>query len=230
VATATSASNQHPVIGGAVYRLYNGRFEQIGMSWLKHGFCAADSCSNGNNASDTNHKGCSSLGFAAGQTACRTDLGLPAGAQPCDWLGYGRATDTYGQSLNGTQGYLGPRSEVNPWTGVYPYPYIRDGSNPVSCLNKRLLIKNADLDAAAYPRYNATTTPNGAQFFAEVVYIVTDEWPTERYNNYSYRRVFPAATTSTASLGCAGAGASTSGPRSSTTTTAHGTTSTPCST
>lgn len=182
--------NQHPVIGGQIYRLFNGRFEQVGAGWLKHGFCAADNCSTG--SSSGGQQGCLNIGGnPPGLTGCRTDYNPPgfSGMTGCDWLGAGRATDTYSASLNGGQGYLGPRSEVNPWTGQYPYPYIKNGSNPVSCLNKRLLVRKSELDPANYPRYDAVTNPQGAQYFAEVVYIMTDEWPGQRYNGYSYRRL-----------------------------------------
>ncbi|MBI1854178.1 MAG: HYR domain-containing protein, partial [Planctomycetes bacterium] len=88
-----SNNNQHPVIGQDLYRLKNGRFEEIGQSWLKHGF------------------------FALSSGWCFTDC------QPTDGSSLGvHCSDAYSASLNGTQNNLGPKWQVNAATGVYPYP------------------------------------------------------------------------------------------------------------
>lgn len=86
---------QHPVIGQNLYRLKDGRFEQIGMSWLKHGF----------------------LSLNTPDGSCGSCVGPPHGG---DQLGVG-CTDAYGSGLNGSRN-LGMRSEVNATTGVFPYP------------------------------------------------------------------------------------------------------------
>ncbi|MFM7052436.1 MAG: hypothetical protein ACKOYN_09940, partial [Planctomycetota bacterium] len=88
-----SPSNQHPFIPMNMYRYYNGRLEQIGMSWGKHGFCALQ------------------------QNLCGTCT--PAGSGCPSLLGVG-CSDPYSASLNGSQGDLGWRKEVNAATGAFP--------------------------------------------------------------------------------------------------------------
>ncbi len=185
--TSNPDRNKHPVIGTQMYRLMNGRFEQIGMSWLKHGFCAADApnCVN---------------------------LARPGTVNPtyqphssCDWLGL-YATDTYSAGLNGSQTTAGPRSEVNASTGVFPYPYVLAWNQTGTCIYKRLQIANSDLDPAQNP---------AARYFCEVQYITTDERTTTgpngefiasradiRGNNASYREVLVGSPNSQTATGC----------------------------
>jgi hypothetical protein len=86
-------ANQHPVIAQNLYRIKDGRIEMIGMSWLKHGFCALS------------------------QTLCG-----PCQATNCDTLGIG-CSDPYSSGLNGSQSGLGPKSQVNATTGGFTYPF-----------------------------------------------------------------------------------------------------------
>src|SRR5207253_5973124 len=89
-------SNNHPFIPQNLYRMSGGatnddRFEQIGESWGKHAFAAA--------SSNTCNFGCNGVGG--------------------DHLGSG-CSDAYGAGLNGSQGGIGSRAWVNPFTGSFP--------------------------------------------------------------------------------------------------------------
>lgn len=128
-------TNLHPVIGQNAYRLRGNRFEQIGQSWLKHGFLAL----NGG--------------------LCDTCITSPSTS-----LGVG-CSDPYGASLNGSQGGLGPKFEVNAATGFYPWPYTGDGLTGNS-IYKRLQIVDTDLDS---------TMNSGASYYIEAQYVAQDD-------------------------------------------------------
>jgi len=84
---------QHPLIAQNMYRLKNGRFEQLGQSFLKNAFQSLNSPCDG---------------------CVQPPMG---GAQ----LGVG-CSDVYGAGYNGGQGNLSPRSGCNATTGVFSWP------------------------------------------------------------------------------------------------------------
>jgi hypothetical protein len=114
-----SGTAEHPVIGQNLFRLKDGRFEQIGQSWLKHGFQAL----HGNVCSDS----------------C---IVPPDGSH----LGV-NCSDPYSTMLNGDQTRLGPKENVNPSTGVFLYPDPRENTTGNSIF-KRLQVHTTDLDPA----------------------------------------------------------------------------------
>jgi hypothetical protein len=120
-----TTDDDHPVIAQNLYRLKGGRFEQIGQSWLKHGFLSTN----------TPQGGCTG---AQGQ-GC---TGPPLGG---DQLGIG-CTDPYHAGLN-AQRPLGRRSEVNAATGDFPYPYSSPGG-PYAVYDQRVKVAVADVDPA----------------------------------------------------------------------------------
>jgi hypothetical protein len=164
-----ASNNTHPVIGQNIYRLKNGRFEQIGQSWLKHGFSSTNS------------------------GTCGTCTSPPLGGQQ---LGVG-CSDAYGAGLNGSQGGVGPRSEVNSTTGAYPYPFTEGPQ--VTSTDVRLQVFTSDVD----PAQNA-----GALYFGEAHYVTADDarWTagttpaTNGLNNASFQRMTFANTTSAPAL------------------------------
>ncbi len=168
-----ATTNQHPVIGQNAYRLKNGRFEQVGLGWLKHGFLALN------------------------QSLCCTCQNPGGGSV----LGVG-CSDPYDAQLNGnqagsgSQGGLGPRSEVNPATGAFPYPYTTQGTSGDNVF-KRVQIANADLD----PALNA-----GATWYAEGHYVAPDDAAAgNQNNNTSWRPITVGSFSSGWSLTLSGA-------------------------
>ena len=130
-------TNQHPVIGQNIYRMENGRFEQVGLGWLKHGF------------------------FALQQNLCCDCNASSSGGTR---LGVG-CSDPYSSGLNGSQGGLGPRSQVNAFTGAFPYPFQAQGQTGDSVF-KRIQVLTDDVDPALHPT---------AQYLGEAQYVTPDD-------------------------------------------------------
>lgn len=145
---------QHPVIHMALYRLLAGRFEQIGVSWMKHGFYALSSsdCTQCQNPSDGT------------------------------FLGVG-CSDTYDVANNSSRNELGPRVEVDPFAGTWTCKgshfsggvadcVRRHGTGGHGALDHRLVVADADL---AIP---------GATYYYEANYIVAgDEMPANNWGH-----------------------------------------------
>lgn len=157
-----STTNKHPVIAQNMYRWKEdasrpgGRFEQVGMSWLKHGFTAL-----------ANNEYCAGCSFEPGHGS-----GV--------WLGQG-CSDPYSASLNGTQSRLGPRSEVDAFSGFYPYDGSHDPGTGDAALRKRLLVADDDLNP---------TLNTGARYFVEGHYVASDDAAAgNSLNNAAFREI-----------------------------------------
>ena len=160
-----SSTNEHPVIAQNLYRVTlpeagtpveHGKIEMLGMSWLKNGFVSINLTTPG----------------------CGTCPGNPPGSQ----LGVG-CTDPYSSSLNGSQSRLGPRSEVNAFTGYFVYPHPEPTGHPD--LAGRLQVKESEIinDPASY------------EYFVEGQYIAPDDAASGNgFNNASHREVVVSGT------------------------------------
>lgn len=142
-----SSTNQHPTIGQNMFRISGQRIEQVGQSWLKHGFFAL-----------------------------QYDLCCPTcDASSSEYLGVG-CSDPYSAGLNGSQSGLGPKFEVNPYTGEFVFP-ATDLNQTGNSIYKRLQVHHDDLAA-------------GGQFIVEGHYIAADDAAAGNlYNNASWRPV-----------------------------------------
>lgn len=157
---------RHPVIAFNVYRVTNDRFEQIGTSWLKHGWLATNSTSTG----------------CAPCTSPGTGTKLGPGC-----------SDTYGVFNNTDLDDLGPRNEMNPFTGIWTCvgSYFsgyqndcvkRNTSSGWNTIDHKLQVREADL---------LDTT---ATYYYEAYYMTRED--SNVYNNIGSRRFTPTYTTS----------------------------------
>ncbi|MGA1224526.1 MAG: hypothetical protein ACO31E_08170 [Phycisphaerales bacterium] len=152
--------NRHPFITQNMYRIKDGRIEQIGLGWGKHGFTALQG------------------------TLCGSCTPSPSGT----WLGVG-CSDPYSSGLNGSQGGLGTRTEVNAATGFFPGNYNVGMPAAPSTIGRRIQVNANDLN----PALNT-----GATYLVEGQYIHSgDAARGNDDNNASWR----AATVGTLTSG-----------------------------
>ena len=147
-----SGNDSHPVVGHNLYRLENGRFEQLGASWVKHGFAALqrDLCCD-----------------------CIPSSSIAA-------LGVG-CSDPYAASLNGTQSGLGPRGEIDAFSGTFSWPPgAATGVPPATgLLARRLQVPTEAMDPSLHPN---------AVYVAEAIYAAPDDAADGHgFDNASYR-------------------------------------------
>lgn len=151
----------HPVISQNLYRFNNGRFEQIGQAWLKHGFATVNN------------------------NICGTCSG-PTGQQL-----FPGCSDPYGPGLNGGQSGLGPKFEINAFTGAFPMPFTGDGTSGNSIF-KRTQFALSDIVA-------------GASYAVGSQYIMPDDAAAGNgLNNCSWREATVGGTATNRSVNLVG--------------------------
>jgi hypothetical protein len=160
---------RHPVIPQNLYRMSggpgnDGRFEQIGHSWVKHGFGASDGndCGFGCTGGDAHH------------------------------LGKGCA-DTYRNEQNAEANALGSRALVNPFTGALQSTAVNHTGHVHTGTSHRLLVEIDDLNTTLNPgaTYYAEVQYLGE---VEYTWCQTHPGQCNMYNNASYRQYSVSGT------------------------------------
>jgi len=163
----------HPQMGMWMYRLFNGRLEQIStFAGVKHGFTS------------TNSPGCGAMSCQNPGTGSIIGIGC---------------SDTYGAGLNSDNYWLGPSEEVNAWLGTWTargslfdrgFPDVGSPQNTdgirslnstmatnMGAIGNRMAIRDSDLGLA------------GATYYYTGYYVVRGEPEANRANNMTHRRV-----------------------------------------
>ncbi len=160
-------STNHPFIVQNLYRLRDERLEQIGAAWLKHGFSAANSL-------DPSCGSCQNPGTF-------------------QLLGVG-CSDTYGPGNNAQRNWLGPRDEVNPYTGQWDCVGSYFSGGQPDCVRR---VSGAGLGPTDHMLevYDDDLGDPSADYLYEAFYIVAGDIDTG--NNIAWRTCTSSWTGST---------------------------------
>lgn len=158
-ATWIDGTNQNPLVSQTLYRLVDGQLHQLGIGFAHYATPPLAS-----NACDL---GCTPAGFNALGAGCST---------------------TSSSLIHGLQGTLVPRTEINPFTGFYPYPFTAFGQVG-DAIYKRLQVPLADI-----------SDPDALYFVETQLITESETTPETRANNVSYRQVTFSPDTASATL------------------------------
>jgi hypothetical protein len=161
---------RHPVIAINLYRLMNDRMEQLGQSWVKHGFLA------------TNQGDCLSIpGFP--HTGCQSQGNQGPQLRP-------GCSDLYPADLNADPDTLGPRSKINPTTAAFINPF----NGQVDVAGVRNLTgypASTALQRVIYALESEVLAAN-SKLFVEAHYVTADDASARNSrNNVTFTEVRP---------------------------------------
>lgn len=153
LAPNTFLQEDHPGIGMALFRQKDydvsgtpvSRFEQVGVSWVKHGF------------------------FALSNSQCIPCQNPSNGT----FLGVG-CSDTYGTSNNGNRMWLGPRDEWNPHAGTWEATGSFFDGSPVDDFRDEFGSGNGSVNHRL-EAFDSDLGDTSANYFYEAIYLVRDD-------------------------------------------------------
>ncbi len=146
-------TDQHPYLNWSIYREVDNRFEQIGLSGIKHAFFTINS-----------------------NCAC------PGGHV----LGLG-CEDVYGTGNNDSDSDLGPRAELDSFSGVWK----NCGSffDPMPCTGSQQNSSNQPGQNRLVVRKDQLTDANNNALFFQAWYVIRDD--IDIFNSMGYRTIAP---------------------------------------
>lgn len=151
-------NEEHPIIAFQLYREMDGRFEQIGVSWVKHAF------------------------YALSENACSFCQNQTDGSE----LGVG-CSDTYGNGNNSDRWYLGPREEIDPYAGTWSCEGSYFAAGQPDCIDRRFdVIDDTDAVEHRLEVLDADLDNAGAEYIYEALYVVAGD--EDKSNNIGSRR------------------------------------------